>query len=208
MSAPFVQPDSHSPHRTRIKLCGFTRDEDVDTAVELGIDAIGFVFYRPSPRYVAPGRAAALIARLPKSVAAVGLFVDASRDEIRSVLDVVPLTVLQFHGDEEPDACDGFERPHIKAIRVTAEVDLLESARTHSRAFAVLLDAHSAGYGGAGKVFDWSLVPERLIGRRSERPVILSGGLHAGNVADAIARIRPFAVDTSSGIETPGGRRA
>ena len=204
---PFLDRTPAASPRTRIKLCGFTREADVDAASALDIDAMGFVFYRPSPRYVAPDRAAALARRLPDAITPVALFVDASEDEIEAVLEVLPSAVLQFHGEEPEAFCAGFDRPWIKAARVMPGLDLLEFVRSHSRAAALMLDAHSAGYGGAGQVFEWSLVPDRLIGANAEPRVILSGGLHAGNVADAIACIGPFAVDTSSGIESPAGPR-
>lgn len=194
--------------RTRIKFCGLTREEDVDAAVELGVDALGFVFYPSSPRVVSIEQAARLVARVPSTIATVGLFVDATRDEIEAVLDAVPLSRLQLHGDETADECAGHRVPYWKAARVTTELDLLAFADTHAGADALLLDAHTAAYGGSGKVFDWSLVPAALIdtrhGRRAAagaRRVVLSGGLSAANVADAIRAIRPYAVDTSSGIE-------
>jgi phosphoribosylanthranilate isomerase len=197
--------------RIRIKLCGMTRAEDVDAAVALGVDALGFVFYRPSPRYVTIDQAARLVERVPSTIATVGLFVDAPRDEIDAVLDAVPLSLLQFHGDESPDDCTGFRVPHIKAARMTRQLDLLTFAAAHREAAALLLDAHTAAYGGSGKVFDWSLIPPELIGtadamlRVGARRVVLSGGLNAANVADAIARVRPWAVDTSSGVESAKG---
>ena len=199
--------------RTRIKLCGMTRAEDVDAAVALDVDALGFVFYRPSPRCVTIEDAARLVARVPAGLATVGLFVDASRDEIDAVLDAVPLTHLQFHGDETPVARGAFRVPHLQAARVAPGLDLLDFAAAHGGADALLLDAHSAAYGGSGKVFDWSLVPPQLIGTASASApthggalrVVLSGGLSAANVADAIRRIRPWAVDTSSGIERTKG---
>ena len=203
MSDRFLAGEGAPP--TRIKFCGMTREEDIDEALALGVDALGFVFYLPSARHVSPERAAELVARVPSSVATVGLFVNASRDEIAAVLDRVPLSLLQFHGDELPDACGRFPLPYMKAERVTADLDLLEFADAYRGAAAILLDAHTAGYGGSGKVFDWSLVPPQLIGPGAARRVVLSGGLSAANVADAIARVRPCAVDVSSGIERAKG---
>ena len=191
--------------RTRIKFCGMTREEDIEGALALGVDALGVVFYPPSPRHLSIARAAELVARVPSSVASVGLFVNASADEIAEVLERVPLSLLQFHGEETPDACQGFGRPYMKAARVTAELDLLEFADAYRDAAALLLDAHTAGYGGSGKVFDWSLVPHQLIGPAAARRVVLSGGLSTANVADAIARVRPWSVDVSSGIESVKG---
>jgi phosphoribosylanthranilate isomerase len=191
--------------RTRIKLCGMTREEDVDAAVALGIDAIGLIFYGPSPRYVSIEQAARLVARLPLSIDAVGVFVDASRAHIDEVLDRVPLTLLQLHGDETPEQCAGFRIPFIKVARVRPALDLLEFAAAFDQAVALLLDTHTAVYGGSGKVFDWSLVPPALTGPDAARPVVLSGGLNAANVADGIARVRPAAVDALSGIESAKG---
>ena len=211
--------------RTRIKLCGMTRDEDVDAAVALGVDAVGFVFWGPSPRALSIASAARLVARVPPTIDAVGLFVDASRAEVDAVLDAVPLTLLQFHGDETPADTRGFRVPSMKVARVTPALDLLAFAALHADAAALFLDAHTAAYGGAGKVFDWSLIPPLLVDtvRRFAAPdaesarqaapnaargaprVVLSGGLSARNVADAIERVRPYAVDTSSGIEVAKG---
>lgn len=209
MNDRFFETDQDAA-RTRIKFCGMTREQDIDLALSLGVDALGFNFYRPSARYVSPERAAELVARVPASIATVGLFVDASHDEITAVLERVPLSLLQFHGDETPDACKTFSRPYVKVARVTADLDLLEFADAYRDAAALLLDAHTAGYGGSGKVFDWSLVPSALIGPPvigpdAARRVVLSGGLSTANVADGIARVRPWAVDVSSGIERARG---
>lgn len=186
--------------RTRVKICGLTRPEDVDQAVALGADAIGFVFYRPSPRFIEPAAAAALLRRLPPFVSVVGLFVNAGRDEVRQVLDQVPLSLLQFHGDEDHAACVGHGLPYIRAARVQAGLDLVEFALRFPDARAILLDAFVDGYGGGGKVFDWSVIPKELAPR-----VVLSGGLNARNVAEAVARVRPYAVDVSSGVEQDKG---
>ena len=208
MSDRFLANDEDAA-RTRIKFCGMTREQDIDAALSLGIDALGFVFYRPSKRHVSPERAAELVACVPASIATVGLFVDATHDQISAVLERVPLSLLQFHGDEAPDACGRFSRPYIKAARVTPDLDLLEFADAYREAAALLLDAHTAGYGGSGKVFDWSLVPRQLkdtvAAPADARRVVLSGGLNAANVADGIARVRPYAVDVSSGIESAKG---
>ncbi len=186
--------------RTRIKICGLTRAEDVDAAVALGADAIGFVFYPPSPRYVAPAQAAALARRLPPFVTAVGLFVNASRLEVAEVCAQVPLTLLQFHGDESPADCAGHGLPWMKAARVQPGLDLVEFALRYPGAKAILLDAFVEGYGGGGKVFDWSVIPKELAPR-----VVLSGGLNAQNVAEALLRVGPVAVDVSSGVELARG---
>ena len=190
---------------TRIKLCGMTREADVDAAVALDIDAIGLVFYRPSARFVDLDTAARLAARVPPSIDVVGLFVDASAADVDAASARVPLTLLQFHGDEPPADCGRFGLPWLKAARVVPGLDLLDFASAYDGAGALLLDTHSAGYGGSGKVFDWSLVPSRLIGPGAARRVVLSGGLSAANVADAVHRLHPFAVDTSSGIESAKG---
>ncbi len=199
--------------RTRIKLCGMTRAEDVDAAVELGVDALGFIFYGPSPRCVSIEQAARLVARVPSTIATTGLFVNASRATIETVLAAVPLTLLQFHGDETADDCRGYRVPFMKAARMAPGLDLLTYAASHCEAGALLLDAFSAGYGGSGKVFDWSLVPPQLIDSvhvfgqppAAAPRVVLSGGLNASNVTEAIARVRPYAVDAVSGIEAAKG---
>lgn len=183
---------------TRIKICGLTRPEDVDAAVQAGADAVGFVFYPSSPRYIEPQRAAQLAARLPPFVNSVGLFVNAAREEINAVLDTVPLHMLQFHGDETEAQCAGFGRPWLRAARMREGFDLIEFVRSHPSATGILLDAFVEGYGGGGKVFDWSLIPDELDRSR----LILSGGLDADNVAAAVGRVRPWAVDVSSGVES------
>ncbi|MBN3723883.1 phosphoribosylanthranilate isomerase [Burkholderia sp. Ac-20379] len=200
-------PLSTAPQaRTRIKLCGLSRPADVDHAVALGADAVGFVFYPKSPRAVTIEQAAELVRRVPPFVSAVGLFVNATADELARVLDAVPLTMLQFHGDETPAQCIELARvarlPWMRALRVgisTQRADLVESALHYSTACGLLFDTHVPDYGGSGKVFDWSLISAELA-----RRAVLSGGLNAQNVGDAIRQIRPYAVDVSSGIEVPG----
>ncbi|MCE9570476.1 MAG: phosphoribosylanthranilate isomerase [Rhodocyclales bacterium] len=189
--------------RTRVKICGITREEDLAAAVAAGADALGFVFYAPSPRCVSPQRAAQLVAQVPAFVSKVGLFVNASEETVRSVMAEVALDLLQFHGDEDAAFCSRFGRPWIKAARVKPGLDLLE----YAAAFAgfpgvsgLLLDADVEGYGGGGKTFDWTLIPRNL-----PLPVILSGGLHPGNVAEAVRTVRPWAVDVSSGVEAARG---
>jgi phosphoribosylanthranilate isomerase len=186
--------------RTRIKICGLTREADLDTAVEAGADAVGFVFYSKSPRHVTLARAEALARRLPPFVTAVGLFVNADASEIRAALAAIPQLVLQFHGDESPAQCRAAGRPYLRAARMVPGVDLLDFARQYSDAQALLLDAHVEGYGGGGKVFDWSLIPASV-----PCPVVLSGGLTAANVTDGILQVRPWAVDVSSGVESAKG---
>ena len=188
-----------TPMRTRIKFCGFVRSEDVDVAVALGVDAIGFVFHPRSPRHVTPAQAAALRRRLPSWVSAVGLFVNAGADVLRATVAEAGLDVIQFHGDETPEDCalaTAIGRPFWRAVRMRGPGDLLESIDRFGAAEAMLLDAFSDGYGGSGRQFDWSWIPERR-----SRPLILAGGLGPDTVAQAIARVRPAAVDVSSGIQ-------
>ncbi len=186
--------------RTRIKICGLTREADVDAAVNAGADAVGFVFYEGSARYVTLARAVQLAKRLPPFVTPVGLFVNASAQQIDAAIAALPQLVLQFHGDEPPETSRGFGRPYLRAARMRPGFDLLDFAASHAGAQAVLLDTHVSGFGGSGKVFDWSLVPPNV-----PLPVVLSGGLHAANVAEGIARVRPWAVDISSGVESSKG---
>ena len=186
--------------RTRIKVCGLTRDEDVDAALDAGVDAIGLVFYARSPRFVEVERATALASRVPPFASVVGLFVNAEPQQVRDTLALVPIHVLQFHGDEDEAYCRQFDRPYLKAARVTPQMDLLQYAAAFPSAQAILLDAFVDGYGGGGKVFDWTLIPPQLPGF-----LVLSGGLTAANVGAAIERVRPVAVDVSSGVEMGKG---
>lgn len=185
---------------TRIKICGLTRPQDVRAAVDAGADAIGFVFYPPSPRHVTFEQAAALAALLPPFVTAVGLFVNPAAEFVAEALRQVPLQLLQFHGDETEAECARYGRPWIRAARVRPGVDLLEFAACHPGARGILLDAYVDGYGGGGKTFDWSLIPSGL-----GRPLILSGGLDPDNVREAVRAVRPWAVDVSSGVEAGKG---
>ena len=186
--------------KTRIKICGLTREEDVDAAVAAGADAIGFVFYPPSPRYVTPQRAAELARRIPPFVDVVGLFVNETPETVLATCALAPINLLQFHGDETPAYCQQFARPWLRAARVRPGLDLVEFARAYSEARGLLLDAFVEGYGGGGHVFDWTLIPPGLPGH-----LVLSGGLNADNVGDAIRRVRPVAVDVSSGVEMGKG---
>jgi len=184
----------------RLKICGLTRREDLLCAVEAGADALGLVFYPPSPRFVDLPTAAALACAVPPFISIVGLFVNADPALVRATLAALPIHLLQFHGDEDEGYCRQFERPYIKAARVRPGMDLIQYAAGFPSAQAILLDAFVEGYGGGGKVFDWALVPDAL-----GKPLILSGGLDADNVATAVRRLRPAAVDVSSGVEASKG---
>jgi phosphoribosylanthranilate isomerase len=185
----------------RVKICGITRLQDLHAACDAGADALGFVFYEKSPRHVSIAAAAALLRELPPFVQSVGLFVNAEPAFIESVLQAAPLDLLQFHGEERPADCARFGRPYIKAERVNRESDLLKCAADFDAARGLLLDAWVPGMpGGTGERFDWSLIPPAL-----PKPVILSGGLTPDNVAEAVRRVRPWAVDVSSGVEVTKG---
>ncbi|MDE2368694.1 MAG: phosphoribosylanthranilate isomerase [Burkholderiales bacterium] len=186
--------------RTRIKICGFTREADVDAAIEAGADALGFVLYEKSPRHVGLARASELIARLPPFVTPVLLFVNASPHQLHRAAEALPQALLQFHGDETPEVCAAAARPWIRAARMAPGFDLLDFAARFHGAQALLLDAHVEAYGGGGKVFDWSLIPPDV-----PLPVVLSGGLSPANVIDGVLALRPWAVDVSSGVEISKG---
>jgi phosphoribosylanthranilate isomerase len=187
--------------RTRVKICGITRIEDALAAVELGADAIGLVFYAPSPRNVSIAQAKAIVAALPPFVSAVGLFVNEPLDNIKKVLAQVDLNMLQFHGDESVEDCEQINMPYYKAIRVKADTNLIQYAQIYQSAKALLLDTYSeAAVGGTGMVFDWTLIPAQM-----PKPVILAGGLNPNNVASAIAQVHPYAVDVSGGVELSKG---
>jgi phosphoribosylanthranilate isomerase len=188
------------PTRTRIKICGLTRDADVDAAVEAGSDAVGFVRYAKSPRFVETAALKALARRLPPFVTPVLLFVNASPDEIAVALDAVPHALLQFHGDESAADCQAPGRPYLRAVRMGPDTDLLDSATEFSSAAGLLLDAFVDGYGGSGKTFDWSRIPAHV-----PLPVVLSGGLNPANVIDGVMRVRPWGLDVSSGVESAKG---
>jgi phosphoribosylanthranilate isomerase len=190
--------------RTRVKICGITRIEDGVAAARAGADAIGFVFWPGSPRAAAPGQARVIAAALPPFVTIVGLFVDPAPEHVRAMLSALPLGLLQFHGVEAPEFCRAFGRPYIKAVPVAAHatrVDLLEYAARYPDACGLLFDAPSSDGlpGGTGQTFDWDALPLDL-----PRPLVLSGGLTADNVGAAIRRLRPWAVDVSSGVEVIG----
>jgi phosphoribosylanthranilate isomerase len=195
MSSEFV-------HRTRIKVCGLTREADVDVAVEAGADAIGFVLYDKSPRHVSAERAGELARRLPPFVTPVVLLVNADATLRQRALDAVPNALLQFHGDESADDCNAVSRPFLRAARMALGMDLHAFAQQFAAAQALLVDAHVEGYGGGGQVFDWSLLPQP---GQLGLPLVLSGGLHADNVGEGIRRVLPWAVDVSSGVEVGKG---
>jgi phosphoribosylanthranilate isomerase len=199
-------------NRTRIKICGLTREEDVDAAVAAGADAVGFVIYPPSPRYVSPARAAVLAARLPPYVTPVLLFVNESVANVAAACQLLPHALLQFHGDETPAECLAHGRPFVRAARIPLQApapgeagfDLVNYATSFNKAQAILLDAHVEGFGGGGKTFNWSLLPPNV-----NAHLVLSGGLTPANVTDGILQVRPrcttLAVDVSSGVEVSKG---
>jgi phosphoribosylanthranilate isomerase len=190
--------------RTRIKICGLTRESDVAAACAAGADAVGFVCYPKSPRYVVPHRLHALARELGPFTVPVLLFVNAAPDLVDAAREAVPNAVLQFHGDEHEADCARYGSAYVRAVRMDEGVDLLDFERLFPSAAALLLDAPSEAYGGSGTVFDWSRVPSR----RSKR-VILAGGLDSDNVMRAVRTVRPYAVDVSSGVEeSPGIKSA
>lgn len=187
--------------RTRVKICGITRVEDGLAAARAGADAIGLVFYARSPRAVSAAQARTIVRALPPFVTTVGLFVDAAAEDVRHVLQAVPLDLLQFHGDESPEQCRIYGRPYLKALRMREGVDVAAAARTYSDAAGLLVDTYVEGVaGGTGRAFEWSRLPHDLA-----RPVILAGGLTPDNVAAAVAQVRPWAVDVSGGVEAAPG---
>lgn len=196
-----------SPLRTRIKICGLTREQDVDAVIAAGADAVGFVLYEKSPRYVTPQRAAELARRLPAFMTPVLLVVNAGPEEVQTACTLIPNATLQFHGDETPEQCQALarSRPYLRAARIPLGeagrgFDLVKYAQHYSAAQAVLLDAHVEGFGGGGKSFEWSHLPPSV-----DAHLVLSGGLTPANVADGIRQLRPrcktLAVDVSSGVE-------
>ena len=189
-----------SAMRTRVKICGITRVQDAAAAAAAGADAIGLVFYPPSPRYLSIERAAEIRDALPPFVQTVALFVNADAAQVAQAIGRVHPGMLQFHGEEAPDFCAQFGLPFIKACRVRPGVDPLAYLRPYGRAAAWLFDSHVPEYGGVGESFDWSLIPSG-----PSRPLILSGGLDSANVARAIRTVRPWGVDVSSGVESAKG---
>lgn len=187
--------------RTRVKICGITRIEDARCAVELGVDAIGLVFYPKSPRAVSPHTAFEIVREIGPFVTIVGLFLDPARQYVRRVIDAVPVDLLQFHGNECPADCGVYGKPYIKAVPMGAKTQAVLYTNTYPDASGYLLDSHiPGGSGGAGVTFDWRLYPQGL-----GKPTILAGGLNPDNVAEAIRMTRPYAVDVSSGVETEKG---
>jgi len=188
----------------RVKICGLTRPEDVTACVQAGADAVGFVFAPRSKRFVSAERAAPLVRAVPAFVCRVGLFMNATTDEVRRTLERVPLNLLQFHGDEPPAYCEQFDRPYIKAVSMAVDSDWRAVLEAHRMAAGFLLDSHApGGLGGTGAVFDWDTIPAL------DAPLVLAGGLTCENVAEAVRRVRPWAVDVSSGVEdAPGIKNA
>jgi len=197
-------------HRTRVKICGLSREPDVQAAAALGADAVGFVCFAGSPRFVEPGRLAALARIVPPFVTPVLLFVDAGRAQVQEALGAVPQALLQFHGSESPEFCGSFGRPYLRAVAVADGVDLLECEAAFAGAAALLADTPAdafadgspAVFGGTGRTFAWERLPAS---DRRRLPLILAGGLRADNVAAAISAARPYAVDVSSGVESSRG---
>ena len=189
--------------RTRVKFCGITHPEHARAAAKAGADAIGLMFYEPSPRYVTRAQALAVCAAVPPLVSIVAVLVNPAPHEVEAVLDGLPVDLLQFHGEEPPELCAGAGKPYVKAVRVRTRDDIVEAAARYTDARALLLDAHhDALWGGTGARFDWSVVPDDV-----DRPIVLAGGLTPDNVAAAIRRVRPFAVDVSGGVESAPGEK-
>jgi len=187
--------------RTRTKICGITRLEDANASVRAGCDALGFVFYKESPRYIALDAFKVIVKELPPFVTKTGLFVNADPAEIKEAIQSGLVNVLQFHGDETPDFCRQFNFPYIKAVAVSSSVDLIQYAKDFHDAEALLLDAyHEHLKGGTGQTFDWNLIPQSL-----SKPIVLAGGLTVDNVKEAIKKVKPYAVDVSGGVEESKG---
>ncbi|OUT97421.1 MAG: hypothetical protein CBC01_06150 [Betaproteobacteria bacterium TMED41] len=198
--------------RTRIKICGLTREEDVEAVLDAGVDALGFVFYDSSPRYVSPAKARKLVSLCPAWVSTVGLFVNSSREQILKTSDISGINHIQLHGDESPSDCNNLQRPVVKAIRLPVKnnpnkldydnllIQLLESKKYLEFCSAVLLDAHSSGFGGSGQSFNWSVLSE--VKSILSNKWVLSGGLNIKNITTAIKLYKPPSIDISSGVET------
>jgi len=187
--------------RTRVKICGITRLEDALAAVRAGADALGFVFYPASPRYVDPAVAGLIIRQLPPFVTSVALFVNESAEQVCAVMDQTGVDLLQFHGDESPEFCAQFNRPYFKALRMSPDIDVVAETKRFASSRAILLDAYRPGVpGGTGEAFDWERIPSDI-----DKPLILAGGLDQSNVAKAISQVKPYAVDVSGGVEAAKG---
>jgi len=187
---------------TRVKFCGFTHQDDVAQAVALGADALGFVFYGPSSRYVSPEHAQTLTRSVPAFVTRVGLFVNEEAETVQRIFEIARLNLIQYHGEESPEFCDAIGLPYIKAFRVRKGMDLRTEMDRYPNASGFLLDAYVKGQpGGTGEGFDWELIPQ------SHAPIILAGGLTPDNAKDAIDQVAPWALDVSGGIETKPGRK-
>jgi phosphoribosylanthranilate isomerase len=187
---------------TRVKFCGFTHQDDVAQAVALGADALGFVFYGPSSRYVSPEHAKTLTRSVPAFVTRVGLFVNEEAETVQRIFEIAQLNLIQYHGEESPEFCDAIGLPYIKAFRVRKGMDLRTEMDRYPNASGFLLDAYVKGQpGGTGERFDWELIPH------SHAPIILAGGLTPDNAKDAIDQVAPWALDVSGGIETKPGRK-
>tara|TARA_B110000091_G_scaffold138660_1_gene148266 strand:- start:148 stop:771 length:624 start_codon:yes stop_codon:yes gene_type:complete len=183
--------------RTKIKICGITNLKNAREAVELGVDALGFVFFSESPRYIKPKKARAIINLLPSFVSRVGLFVNAPKEEVLSVISESRVNLLQFHGDEDENFCNQFNLPYIKAISFKDGIDLLEYCRLFASSSAILIDTYSQEMrGGTGKTFNWDLIPKHL-----PLPLIIAGGLDSKNVSSLINSVNPYGVDVSGGVE-------
>lgn len=206
--------ESNITARTRIKICGFTRAEDIRTALSLGVDALGFVFYPPSKRYLTPAQAGEICANLPAFVSTVALFVNASQADVQAVIQAMRPTVLQFHGDETPEECASYGLPYLRAFRVGAPgQDTPESlalfCAQFDQAAGWIFDSYTAAYGGSGQSFDYSLLSGLAALGDRVRPIVVSGGLRQDNVLQSIRALKPWAVDVSSGVEdAPGVKSA
>ena len=186
--------------RTRVKICGITRRQDAEFAIEMGTDALGLVFYSPSPRAVTIAQAKEIVEGLPPFVSVVALFVDAQVEQVNLCLQALPIDMLQFHGEESVEYCEQFDKPYLKAIRMRDDIDLSELATRYASASALLLDSYQPGVpGGTGLAFDWSMI------KGIDKPIILAGGLTVENVAMAIKQVKPYAVDVSGGVEQSKG---
>ena len=188
---------------TKIKICGITNLADAIAAVEAGADALGFVFYQKSPRYIHPVQAQQIIQQLPPFIQCVGLFVNYSQLQIEKIINQVDINLIQYHGDEPPEFCESIRFPYIKAVRVQQTEDILQAQENYSQAKAILLDAYKKGiYGGTGETFLWNLIPAKP---KLCKPIILAGGLNGTNIAEAIKTVSPYAVDVSGGVEVSKG---